>query len=233
MHLLFLQQDEGSGAIWIWLIIILIPMLGRIAGWVIEKLGGGPADKTDPADRQRQKDTRRERAQELERRGQEMWKRLLEGEKEEPVEPAAPPTQPRQQPRPATVVRSVPEPATRRAPMPHDQLPSADRVPTLERQLVESRPSESMPGLERLAQHQKSDLRAAADLEADEQVSELGRVDYLQALRKRPGAVADTRAAIEPPRDAADWRQAVIWSEILRPPVSMRDPDREDLPALR
>jgi len=232
MHLLFLQ-DEGSGAIWIWLIIILIPMLGRIAGWVIEKLGGGPANKTDPADRQRQKDTRRERAQELERRGQEMWKRLVEGEGEAPQDPpaAAPPARP--EPRPATVVRSAPRPEPRRAPMPHDELPSADRIPTLERELVGTRPSERMPALERLQHHQKSDLRAASDLEADEEVSELARVDYLQALRERPDTPADTRTRIAPPRDAADWRQAVIWSEILRPPVSMRDPDREDLPALR
>jgi len=252
MWILFFQRSEDGKGLWIWLIIILIPVLGRVAGWVLERLGGAQpgaagqeagdkqADDKQADDKQARAARRKERAQELERRGQEMWKRLLEGDtapaKSEPeAKPAPPPVPARPAAPPGRDGHDWSELA--RAPLPHDELPSAGARPARERRLVPSRGSDSMPAIQELAQHTKSNVQALRSLQADEEASELGRVDYLQALRSRPGSEWGTDAGSGTdfvlPRDARGWRQAIVWSEIVGPPVALRDSESSHLPALR
>lgn len=220
--LALLQGDKDLGALWIWLAIILLPVLGRAVGWIIARLSPQDAEK-----RSTRVQERRERAREIQRHGEEMWKRLLEGTGEEPPAPKAPPAPapappPREKPRPTSIVRE--ELRSERQPegsgVAREALPSRSAVPTRERELAGPVPSERMAAKAELAGARAGAAASPVEaaLERLHGVEELGSIGSgkvaVDAEALRPG--------FRPPRDADEWRRAILLSEVLGPPLALR-----------
>jgi hypothetical protein len=154
--------------------------------------------------------------------GADRWRELLsrveedEEHEEVQVEPAAPPPRPPAPP---------PRPAVARPAPPQPAATLAGPLATFEPEALgglSAVPSEEQ--LEAAAAAPRAPLAAMAELEAfdlHEAVESLAEVPGLTAVEATSTSVAGGRAVLF----ALGWRRAVVVSELLLPPVSLRPPE--------
>jgi hypothetical protein len=188
------REDDWTGYLW-FIVFIVVPIAARLLRWLFVRLGLLREEEPEPEvedPRARRARQRREQRR-AESEGEELWRRLARGELPEPATPPAPPAPPA---RPA-----VPRPG-----------------PALETSLeVGERPRP----LATLGEVVEPTEVAQVSLEAE---AEPAPLETLSTAGAR-SAAAPPAAAREPTTFVlrrAELRRAVVWSEVLRPPVSMR-----------
>ncbi len=194
------------------LVFFFLPVLGRALRGLQERAekearrrGARPAPRQRPL-----AETDPGGAEDLERRGAEVWRRLLEG-----LDPEAPQRAPDPAPEPAPreVARTRPERTPPAAPAPMAAAPAPA-------------PNAAAPAAEPAAIALAPLADAALGLEG---VLEGTLGDVLEPETDAP---ADP-AALAPARRLATrgelWR-AVLWSEILAPPLALREPEGSPRP---
>lgn len=226
-----LQAGEGIDAAWVWLLFLAIPVIGRVIGWVMSKLSPGQSTSAPPkGGGPVARDERRRLARDLERQGQELWRRLLEGDKadaEPPAEPrASGPVEPTgvPEPRPASV-RPVPEP--RPAPEPSPVRRPSEPTGRAPEPFTELLPAgETSWEHERVAEPARVPHPSVGPGGEPAGVGQAPRFRALGTLHRRPGAPRPSpvsRGLALLPEEGVDLVRAIVWSEILGPPVSLRD----------
>lgn len=207
------------------LLIIVLVIVGSVISWIVKSV----RDQT-------------------ERREQE--RRRLEREREAPTQPRRPPRRPQPrrpvraappvaQRRPTatpTTARPVPRRPQPRPPQPRPEPVASEpvvvQVPGHARRLTPTPPRTSRPAPPR---HDPDEHAAALASGAEEHTQHLaGRYRAMRAgFGRRPVVeVADElgRQSVEVDLSIATLRQAVILSEIIRPPVGLRTPGEADAP---
>ena len=206
----------------VFLIFLLMPLLGR----VLRGVGGeekGPEAKPGPGRRGAEPtpDAEAGEVSELERRGREAWKRLLEGldpetkqpevvhvpdEEPEAVEPPPPKRKPKKK------VGRI-----ERAPLDKGDLPSQSPKPKKKSKPPEP---EALPSAVATA--------AVGDEAESYGFASPSTVDFAETAPAPATKSPRVQRSKVPGR--SDLRRAVIWSEILRPPIALRRPGESDTP---
>ena len=204
MHLAQLAQtalDEFGELIFL-VVFVLFTLGGRLLRWLAEKAAGQTRPPADPVTRPvaREDDP-----------GAELWRRLMEGE----------------EPRASTGTEdeptTAPEPASP-APMPPGAapMPRPAPVPEFERVAAEVLP-EPLPGLTPALPS-----IAAAEDRLESGLSELTPAELpsirpaFEPLRAGPGGAPRPEPHERPGLPAGALRSAILWSEILSPPLALR-----------
>ena len=188
------ELDENWRQLLLVIAFVVLPLLARVFRAVVEKLNGrGRAERTSTEEERR---ARREERRRAESEGEEIWKRLLQGEEEAPAPP-------RPVPVPEPVLRPILPEAS--APDPLSVLGRAERIP--EAALPEAALGEA--------------AMAEVSLESAEVAPPL---DALAHARADAPARKERRAPVAPLRlgDRSELARAIVLAEVLGPPLSER-----------
>jgi hypothetical protein len=193
-------EDFDLAPILLWIAFLIFPLIARILKAAREKQAAGPRPPTLPEPRQR--------VEELEREGDDAWRRLLRGEEPEPVP----------EPRPVPVSR---------VPPPSEPAPTA--LDSLGRGLAPELPEDAQEAGVREEQGAEAVLRQKlapelAGVPGDSGFAPLASLEPALSVEELPGEPA----AYEPRWPAAilirsswAWR-SVVAAEVLGPPLALR-----------
>ena len=238
-----LLQSEPDFTGWLFLLFFLFPLIVRILNAVLKGLGVVREEQPDSRRGERPGRARARRSatpdagpgeseprRSIEDVGEDLWRQLLEGARETKAQVESPPAPPKPAP-PARPIRSA---------KPASAEPAAlAREGHLSGEGSGLAPAGSLGGPRESQVRQPGDalgnLRSTPGLEAASPAgAELGGMrasptssdNGRRMLRRRSTLeTKPRRAALRLPGDRASWRQAIVWSEILGRPVSLRSGD--------
>lgn len=155
------------------------------------------------------------RRSEAEQRGEDLWRKLLEGQGEPPV------PQPAQRPRPVPVPVPAPTGTQERSePRPIDIELAPDELTDIDFNEIDEEALERAPEKAHPVTPEGQPVASAVGGGANAGIT-AGAADAASEALER-GSMRSRGEAFDLPRDAAQWRRAVLLAELLAPPVALR-----------